>query len=394
MFPTLRSPRRCGFAINPALWESARCSCVTFGHLLAAYPANNTLVISDYAENIQRLGRIIESIDVPHGDVQVLPIHHASAIDLGATIVRLLGDTAATIPGNGTAGAPTAVPGDGSQRVQIVPDARTNSLLVRSDNPSKIAAVRQLVANLDVPGAGGNFHVVYLKNAEAARVAHALRALLAGKSGNSPGSVPSPAPAAPTSAPAASLPALSDGRLRPADPEGSLWKGKGRLFLVTANGTIHPLGPISWSFSSAGLTALEASWRIEGKRIGADSAWIGPRRFGFREFQLSLPASVALAPAGHHGLAPGLHGDLAITVGKLGCPWPRQAGVCDLQAMAHWKRASHDALAANTLADYQFALDAKAGTLQVSWSTIAGRPESGAGRVRRRPVVFKRRSHR
>ncbi len=172
---------------------------------IAAYPANNTLVITDYAENIQRLGRIIESIDVPQGDVQVLPIHHASAIDLGATIVRLLGDTAATIPGNGTAGAPTAVPGDGSQRVQIVPDARTNSLLVRSDNPSKIAAVRQLVANLDVPGAGGNFHVVYLKNAEAARVAHTLRALLAGESGNAPGSVPPPAPAAPTSAPAASL---------------------------------------------------------------------------------------------------------------------------------------------------------------------------------------------
>lgn len=185
---------------------------------------------------------------------------------------------------------------------------------------------------------------------------------------------------------AASLPALSDGRLRLADPEGCLWKGKGRLFLVTANGTIHPLGPISWSFSSAGLTALEASWRIEGKHIGAESAWIGPRRFGFRELHLSLPAAVALAAAGPHGLAPGLHGDLAITIGKLDCPWPRPAEVCDLQAMARWEHAGHDALTANTLADYQFALDAKAGTLQMSWSTIAGRPEIrgqgefGAGR--------------
>ena len=143
---------------------------------IVAYPNNNTLVVTDYAENVQRLGRIIDSIDVPQGDVQVIAVRHASAIDLAATINRLVGDTSGGGPAL-QAGQPGA--GDTSQRVVVVADGRTNALLVRSDNPSKIAAVRQLVNNLDLPGAGGNFHVIYLKNAEATKVAQTLRALLA-----------------------------------------------------------------------------------------------------------------------------------------------------------------------------------------------------------------------
>ena len=55
---------------------------------------------------------------------------------------------------------------------------------VRSDNPSKLNSVRQLVANLDQPGAAGNIHVVYLKNAEAVKVAQTLRAVLSGEAGS------------------------------------------------------------------------------------------------------------------------------------------------------------------------------------------------------------------
>lgn len=143
---------------------------------IVAYPNNNTLVVTDYAENVQRLGRIIDSIDVPQGDVQVIAVRHASAIELATTVNRLVGDQSGSGPAVQT-GQPGA--GDTSQRVVVVADARTNALLVRSDNPSKIAAVRQLVNNLDIPGAGGNFHVVYLKNAEATKVAQTLRALLA-----------------------------------------------------------------------------------------------------------------------------------------------------------------------------------------------------------------------
>lgn len=153
---------------------------VSPNNTVTAYPGNNSLVVTDYAENIGRIARIIESIDVPQGDMRVINLKHASALDLAQTVNRLLNDA-----GSGSVGGTPGVGGDASQRVSVIGDPRTNSLLVRSENPSKLNAVRQLVANLDQPGAAGNIHVVYLKNAEATKVAQTLRAVLSGEAGNS-----------------------------------------------------------------------------------------------------------------------------------------------------------------------------------------------------------------
>jgi general secretion pathway protein D len=134
---------------------------------VTAYANNNTLVVTDYAENLQRIARIIESIDVPQSDVVVIPIQYASAVDLASTANRLLG--------NGPAG------GDSSQQITIVADERVNALLVRSDNPSRINSVRQLIKRLDQPSLMGNVHVIYLKNAEAGPLALTLRGILSGE---------------------------------------------------------------------------------------------------------------------------------------------------------------------------------------------------------------------
>ncbi|WP_367113290.1 type II secretion system secretin GspD [Zoogloea sp.] len=171
---------------------------VSPNNTVTAYPGNNSLVVTDYAENIGRIARIIESIDVPQGDMRVINLKHASALDLAQTVNRLLNDA-----GSGSVGGTPGVGGDASQRVSVIGDPRTNSLLVRSENPSKLNAVRQLVANLDQPGAAGNIHVVYLKNAEATKVAQTLRAVLSGEAGNtgqgSTGSSTSGSSFAPTS---------------------------------------------------------------------------------------------------------------------------------------------------------------------------------------------------
>lgn len=139
---------------------------------VTASASSNTLVVTDYAENVDRIARIIESIDVPQGEVAVLALKHASALDLAPTVSRVLSEGA----GTGAAG------GDPGQRVTVVPDARVNALLVRSDNPARIASARQLVAALDQPGAGGNIHVIYLRNADATKVAQTLRDVLSGES--------------------------------------------------------------------------------------------------------------------------------------------------------------------------------------------------------------------
>ncbi|MBL0284186.1 MAG: type II secretion system secretin GspD [Zoogloea sp.] len=152
---------------------------VSPNNTVTAYSGNNSLVVTDYAENIGRIAQIIESIDVPQSGMRVMPLQHASALDLAQTLNRLMNDA-----GGGAVGGTPGVAGDASQRISVIGDPRTNSLLVRSDNPSKLNSVRQLVANLDQPGAAGNIHVVYLKNAEAVKVAQTLRAVLSGEAGS------------------------------------------------------------------------------------------------------------------------------------------------------------------------------------------------------------------
>lgn len=138
---------------------------------IAVLPSSNTLVITDYADNVRRLNAVIEAVDQPSAnDTALIRLNHVSAVDVAQSLGRLMSDGAAA------AGQP------GGARLMIVPDVRSNSLLVRSDNPSRIQTLRGLVAGLDVAGvAGGNIHVVYLRNAEAAKLAETLRGILTGE---------------------------------------------------------------------------------------------------------------------------------------------------------------------------------------------------------------------
>jgi general secretion pathway protein D len=159
---------------------------------IVAYPNNNSLVITDYASNLRRIDRIIDALDRPGGgESVVIPLRYAAAAEMAQTLGRLLAE-------GGAAPGVQVAAGDPSTRVVIVPDPRTNSIVVRSENPERIARVQAIVAQLDVrTGAAGNIHVIYLKNAEATRVAQTLRAILSGEAGVGPGaSVPPPPGAA------------------------------------------------------------------------------------------------------------------------------------------------------------------------------------------------------
>ncbi len=145
-------------------------------------PGSNALVITDYADNLQRLGRIITALDVANATgVDVIRLRHAIASDMATLVQRLLDASPAS---SAAAGAP-ASPGDGGFRTTVVADARANALIVRAANAARLGLVRALVEQLDLPaaqGAGsasGNIHVVYLKNADATRLAVTLRAALA-----------------------------------------------------------------------------------------------------------------------------------------------------------------------------------------------------------------------
>jgi general secretion pathway protein D len=150
---------------------------ITPNNTIAAFPATNALIITDYAENLRRIERIVASLDqAPAGEPMVVTLKHASALDLVPLVNRLLGAEAGTAAAAGQAA-------EVQQRVTIVADPRSNSVLLRSDNSARAARVKALIEQLDTPGRpGGNMFIVYLKNAEAARVAQTLRALMSGGS--------------------------------------------------------------------------------------------------------------------------------------------------------------------------------------------------------------------
>ena len=140
-------------------------------------PGNNSLVITDYADNLQRIGRIITALDVAGAtDVEIIPLQHAVAADLAPLVARLIDPAVAS----GGAGQ-----NDPSYKTTLVAEPRSNSLVLRAANPARLALVRSLVARLDQPSSAnvsGNIHVVYLKNADAVALASTLRAALAGES--------------------------------------------------------------------------------------------------------------------------------------------------------------------------------------------------------------------
>lgn len=172
-------------------------------------PGNNSLVITDYAENMRRLARIIAALDVPNAsDVEVIPLKHQIATDLVPVLTRLVEGGSATAPGQ-----PAAAPGttDASFRTTLLAEPRSNAIIMRAANPARSQLVRSLIARLDRPaaetgnGAAGNIYVVYLKNADAVRIATTLRAALASALPSTTGT-PGAAGATPITAAAAPQP--------------------------------------------------------------------------------------------------------------------------------------------------------------------------------------------
>jgi general secretion pathway protein D len=150
-------------------------------------PGTNALVITDYADNLQRLARIIAALDVANATgVEVVPLKNALATDLVPILQRLLDSGAAS------GAAPAAGQTEASFKTTVMAEARSNSLILRTANTARMTLARSLVSQLDQPAdngpnaASGNIHVVYLKNADSTKLAATLRAAISAQ-GNAAG---------------------------------------------------------------------------------------------------------------------------------------------------------------------------------------------------------------
>jgi general secretion pathway protein D len=137
---------------------------------IAAITNPNVVIISDHAENVVRLMRLIEKIDVPGDErVVVVPLKEAWV----GNIVELLQKLAPEQLGN------TA---KGPQSIQIIANERNNTLVLRGKT-RPIAEIQKLISELDQPAtATGATQVVYLSHADAKSTAEILRALTGGGS--------------------------------------------------------------------------------------------------------------------------------------------------------------------------------------------------------------------
>ena len=163
---------------------------VSPNNTVTAFPNNNSLIITDYAANLNRLSRIIAALDNPRSgsDVEVVQVKNAVAIDIAMAVSRLLDDSGRTGTGAGGAPATGGAPGaatDPGQRVTVLADPRTNAVLLRSQSAAKMQLAKNLIERLDVPASSeqANMRVVYLRNAEALRLVEVLRGVLAGEGG-------------------------------------------------------------------------------------------------------------------------------------------------------------------------------------------------------------------
>jgi len=202
---------------------------------ITAYPGNNTLVITDYADNLRRLARIIAAVDAPaSGEVELVPLKNAIASDAAVVLQKLLDPSAAA--GGGGAG-------DASLRTTVVAEPRSNSLMIRASSPARVHQARQLIEKIDQPFARpGNIWVVPLKNADAVKLASTLRAIVAADSSFS-GSAQPGGGATGTGAGAIQNTSL---------PQGGQYTG----------GTTNSSNRMGGSFGGSGSNAFSASFAV------------------------------------------------------------------------------------------------------------------------------------
>jgi len=135
-----------------------------------ANPGTNSLVITDYADNLRRLGKIIAALDAPAtSDLEVVPLNYGFATEIAVMVGRLMETGGAQAPGVADSG-----------RTSLLADVRTNSIVIRAPSQARANMAKLLIQKLDQPTAQpGNIHVVYLRNADATKLAQTLRAVVA-----------------------------------------------------------------------------------------------------------------------------------------------------------------------------------------------------------------------
>lgn len=155
---------------------------------MSPYPPTNSLIISDYGSNIERIMRILNQLDVQgfEDQLEVIQVKYAKSKDMAELIMKIVnrGDQQPARGGAFTAGVPrfgggATRPGQGNQGsayFMVIPDERTNSLIV-SGNKTGLERIKRLLKQLDRridAGEAGGVFVYYVKYGDAEKIGQTL----------------------------------------------------------------------------------------------------------------------------------------------------------------------------------------------------------------------------
>jgi general secretion pathway protein D len=149
---------------------------------ISVYGPGNMLIITDTGAQIQRILRIVEEVDVGGAGDQLFvePVHYASASEIANKLNEIL-DLKGASGGKGGSGGSSSGGGSGGSKsgpAKIVPDDRTNSLIVTSTQADYLRLL-ELIKRMDVPNSGeGEIHVLPLQYAGCKELSQTLNSIL------------------------------------------------------------------------------------------------------------------------------------------------------------------------------------------------------------------------
>jgi len=145
---------------------------------LVSYAYTNDIILTDVASNIKKILTIIQELDVEgfQEELSVVSLEYADAKTLAAELKTIFEEkTAAPQVTPVRRPRPGAVPAAGKRIIKIIPDERTNSIVLVA-NAEDTATIKNVIHDLDVPApkGKGKINVYYLKNADAEEIAKVL----------------------------------------------------------------------------------------------------------------------------------------------------------------------------------------------------------------------------
>ncbi len=148
--------------------------------ILEAYGATNSLIITDFGSNIERISRILAQLDVPGFEEQlaVIRIYNAKAKEIRDLIDKIINkgeSSGKSVPRFRRKAKKTTTSGAESYSL-VVADERINSIVVMG-NTAGIKRIKALVKKLDFPlnpEDSGGVYVYYVRHGEAEEIANVL----------------------------------------------------------------------------------------------------------------------------------------------------------------------------------------------------------------------------